>query len=222
MKNVEGFIVQKGYAGKEEMAIAIYCTMNNLKFQKVQYSKKKSIEIPLNYIPCGSIPWMYSVIGQEVKPDYYPDFLKDYLNREVWKTDKWPLNKRVFIKPSDKHKRFTGFVTYGTYKKKKKGPYWCSDVVAFDNEWRYYIAYGKVIAAEWYAGDEIETPDAPSIDHIEFPQNYFAAVDFGICDGELTLVEAHQPFACGWYGKEHHKYVEWLAEGWINRNEWTK
>jgi len=33
-------------------------------------------------------------------------------------------------------------------------------------------------------------------------------------NGKLALVEANHPFACGWYGKEHEIYLEWLSKGW--------
>ena len=39
-------------------------------------------------------------------------------------------------------------------------------------------------------------------------------------NGKLTLVEAHEPFSCGWYGKDYDKYVYWLIEGWFNRDKW--
>lgn len=82
------------------------------------------------------------------------------------------------------------------------------------NEWRYYIANGKVLAAEWYWGDEINTPDAPEFP-IAVPESYCGAVDLGDAKGTLTLVEANHPFACGWYGVDkHERYIEWLAAGW--------
>jgi hypothetical protein len=153
-------------------------------------------------------------LGKIVKPDYYPSFLQEHLHRKVWQTNDWPLGKKVFIKPSDKYKRFNGFVTNGGYKGKKKAPYWCSDVISFVNEWRYYIANGEILTGEWYLGDEINTPDAPEL-KITIPKDYCGAVDFGITtEGNMCLVEANHPFACGWYGKEHEKYAKWIVEGW--------
>jgi len=147
-------------------------------------------------------------------PRLLPDFLLPYLYRKIWKAEKWPLGRRVFIKPADKYKRFTGFITNGGYRKKKKPPYWCSDVVSFQNEWRYYVTNGKVVASGWYWGDEQNTPDAPTLD-IGFPDDYCGAVDLGTLEtGELALVEANHPFACGWYGTDHKAYALWLADGW--------
>ena len=218
---IQGFIVESRYTGKEEMALALYCNKYKLPFLKVSYSKKSTPIIPDWYVPCGTIPWITQIVGK-ITPNYYPEYLHDYLNRRVWQTNDWPLGQKVFIKPADVHKRFIGFITCGTYRKKKRGPYWCSEVVHFENEWRYYIANGKVMTAEWYSGDEINTPDAPPVDHIKFPTDCFAAIDFGMVNGKLTLVEAHEPFSCGWYGNDHDKYTEWLAEGWFNRDKWIK
>ena len=142
----------------------------------------------------------------------------------MWKADKWPMHQRVFIKPADRHKRFTGFVTAGMgYKGKKSPPYWCSDIVPpFTNEWRYYIANGKILTSGWYWGDEINTPDAPEL-NISFPEDYCGAIDFGEhkqFPGRFMLVEANEPYACGWYGdaEDRNSFTEWLIHGWHNMN----
>lgn len=207
----EGFAFSSRDTGsREQMAIATTATLYKFPFKIFQNVK----HIPVNWIPVGSVEWCCSYLGRNTKPNYYPEFLLPYLHRKIWQTNEWPLGKKVFIKPSDKDKRFTGFVTNGGYKKKKKGPYWCSEVVSFVNEWRYYVANGKVLTAEWYQGDEINTPDAPKID-INWPNGYCNAVDFGLDkENKLVLVEANQPFACGWYGKNHELYTKWIVEGW--------
>ena len=165
-------------------------------------------------MPSGSVEWCLKSLGKNIIPNYYPEWLSNHLYRKVWKEDKWPLGKKVFIKPADKYKRFTGFETTGTYKKKKKPPYWCSEIVEFVNEWRYYISGGKVLTGEWYWGDEINTPDAPELS-INIPEAFYGTLDFGITKtGNFSLVEAHHPFACGWYGKQHEIYLQWLIDGW--------
>jgi len=211
IQGIQGFAIQSKYKGREDLAISHYCVMNKIPYKRVQNFK----DIPDGFTPCGSVEWCIQILGQNITPDYYPEFLKDHLHRKIWETDKWPLGEKVFIKPSKKYKRFTGFITNGGYRGKKKGPYWCSEVVHFDNEWRYYISNGKVLTGEWYWGDEINCPDAPSIDHIEFPEGFCGAADFGMYDGKLTLVEVNHPFACGWYGSNHELYAEWLYNGWL-------
>lgn len=185
------------------------------RYESTDRIKKFELENPdEEYIVIGSIGWIESYLGQ-FKPDYYPSFLSDWFGRNIWETNKWPLNQKVFIKPSDKYKRFNGFVTNGGYKGKKKAPYICSDVVTFVDEWRYYIANGKVIFSAWYAGQNEGIP-SPELD-IEWPTDYCGAVDFGsTIDGRILLVEAQHPYGIGWYGKtsDHEQFIEWSIAGW--------
>jgi len=206
------FALKKGDQSREAMAITTFATLRRHQVRLFQNPQ----DVPKDFIPCGSVEWTLAILGKTVTPDYYPTFLQEHLHRKVWQTNEWPLGKKVFIKPSDKYKRFTGFVTNGGYRKKKRGPYWCSEVIAFDNEWRYYVANGKVMTGEWYWGDEINTPDAPEL-NVTIPDGYCGALDFGSVIGhpeQLLLVEANHPFACGWYGKKHELYAEWLIAGW--------
>lgn len=204
-----GFALQKERIGyKEEQSILQYCIINNIPYK---FCKTKS-DAPLDFIPIGSVEWCEEFLPKNnTIPDYYPKFLSSYLCRKVWRTNEWPKN-RVFIKPADHFKKFTGFISEGEIKG-CDGEFWCSDVVNFLNEWRYYISNGKILAAEWYNGidDEVE---APLID-IKFSSNYCAAIDFGMLDtGQIALVEAHLPYACGWYGKNYKIYAEWVVSGW--------
>lgn len=73
---------------------------------------------------------------------------------------------------------------------------------------------GKAVAAKWYSG-AVEGP-APSLD-IAWPSDFCGAVDFGsLTSGEIALVEANPPYACGWYGTldEYRVYAEWIVAGW--------
>jgi hypothetical protein len=210
--NIKGFALQHGkQSSKEDNAILQYCIMNRVPYKFC----RKPEDRPDQFIPSGTVEWCEKFLTTDKKmPDYFPDFVKDRLYRKVWKTDKWPTEAGIFIKPADKHKRFTGFITLGGYKKKKKGPYWCSEVVKFINEWRYYVADGKILIGEWYWGDEVAEPDAPVLD-IKIPETFCGTLDFGsLPGGEIALIESHPPYACGWYGKKHELYIEWLAKGW--------
>ena len=44
----------------------------------------------------------------------------------------------------------------------RNGPYSISEIVFFEEEWRYYVANGKIVAAHWYLGKEIEV-DPPKL-----------------------------------------------------------
>jgi len=213
--DIKGFALQASSAGRsscqEETAVITQCISRRIPYKLCTRPSDR----PEGFIPVGTVQWCENFLPKEVTvPNYYPEFLKDYFHRNIWRAEKWPLGKRVFIKPADRHKRFTGRITTGGYHKKKKGPYWCSDVVYFTNEWRYYIADGVVLIGEWYAGDEINTPDAPEL-NIKFPDGYCGAVDFGtLKTGELALVKVNAPYACEWYGKKHEIYFEWIVKGW--------
>jgi hypothetical protein len=219
----EGFALQSNDGSQETIAITTTCSLHKIPYKKYQDFR----QIPALFVPSGNVDYCQNILNKVITPDYYPDFLKDYLYRKVYRTDSWSVGQRLFIKPADKYKRFTGFITNRGYKGKKHGPYWCSDVVKFENEWRYYVANGLVLSAEWYSGDEVNTPDAPIL-NIRLPLTYCGALDFGMLStGELALVESQHPFACGWYGKDHIKYVEWLVQGWkymlsINHNQENK
>jgi hypothetical protein len=51
--------------------------------------------------------------------------------------------------------------------------------------------------------------------NIQWPEGWCGTADFGtLPDGKVELIECHPPIACGWYGKEHKLYAEFLAKGW--------
>lgn len=207
---MEGFYFE--HANSHEVrTLHLYAIKHDLKIKWHKYHYQS--EFDFNYIPYGDIDWFLKLTGWSISPDYYPEFLQQYLGRKIWREEKWPLRK-VFIKPSDKYKRFTGKVTDGSYKGKKKGPYWCSEIVNFKNEWRYYIANGKVLDAKWYFGVN-EDKEAPEL-NIEWPEDYCGAVDFGEVEDKILLVEANDPFSVGWYGStsENENYGKWVIEGW--------
>lgn len=211
LKEFKGFAILKQDSSFEYKTIHLSCMDTNIPILKLDHNKL----CPIDYVPCGSVEWCLKSLGTPVTPNYYPTWLKDHLHRKVWKSDEWILGEKLFVKPSDKHKRFTGFCTFGTYRKKKKRPYWYSEIVNFTNEWRYYITHGQIVFSEWYYGDEVNTPNAPTLD-VNIPDTFSGTLDFGTLDnGKLALVEAHEPFGCGWYGRmENDIYAQWLADGW--------
>lgn len=216
--DVKGFALQSSrvrkFCPKEESAILSFCVLNKIPYKLCKHSADR----PEDFIPCGTVKWCENFLPPDrTIPNYYPDFLKSCLHRNVWYQNKWPLNENIFIKPADQHKRFNGLIITAGNKKKKRGPFWCSDIIKFTNEWRYYIADGRVLTGEWYYGDEINTPNAPEFTELGslIPNGYCGAIDFGtLTTGELALVESNLPYACGWYGKKNELYVEWIIKGW--------
>jgi len=199
------------HTSKEATAIIQYCIMEKHPYRFI----KNGNVIPDDHTPVGTVEYCLKAYGQEVVPDYYPEWAQNLIRRNVYKTDKYPLGKRVFIKPADRYKRFNGFVTNGGYKGKKRPPYWCSDLVDFKDEWRYYICNGKIIAHGWYWGDEVKMPSAPW-PYVEIPEGFCGAMDCGWVDDRLELVEVHHPFACGWYGEssDYRTFAKWISDGW--------
>ena len=219
----EGFMIDSSYKlDYEAQVILTTCILNRIEC-KVIKGYKDYIE---GYIPIGNIKFIKSIMGKVITPEYYPAYLNAYLKRKVWCSDSWPLGERVFIKPADEYKRFNGFVTNGGYRGKKRGPYVCSEVVKFINEWRYYICNGENLGGYWYAGMADVVKDAPKLD-IVFDKGTCLCLDMGeIEGGEIILVEAQHPFSCGWYGKntpsEGMKYAKWCAYGWGSMVEVVK
>lgn len=214
LKSFTGFALTKNDSSLEAQRLSAYCTTHDVPLFRVD----KNVPCPSVLVPCGSVEWCLQSLGKKIIPDYYPFWLEPFFHRNIWKESKWPL-KKVFIKPADAYKRFTGFSTTGTYKKKKKPPFWCSDIIHFDNEWRYYITDGQVMCAGWYWGDEVNTPAPPDLKTFSpmfIPPDFCGTLDFGDYNGLFTLVEAHHPFACGWYGPQadDHLYLQWLVDGW--------
>lgn len=215
LQKYKGIVLLKQDFSIEAKKINLYCTVNNIPILRIN----KNEFYPENYFPSGSVEWCSSLLNTKIIPEYYPKWLEDYFHRKIWYTDSWPLNKTCFIKPANKYKKFTGFVhRAGSYKNKKRNcTYWCSEIVEFNNEWRYYVADGKVLCSKWYWGDEINTPKAPKL-NINIPSKYCGALDFGtLKNGKLALIEAQHPFSCGWYGAnldDIELYIEWLAKGW--------
>jgi hypothetical protein len=206
---------------KETAALRVAC-LNYPDNYTIKYYRK-AIDVPKqDTIPAGSIPWVESCLGKPVKPDYYPEWTKSLWGRNIWTTNDWPTKKDIFIKPADKHKRFKARITTGTYKGKKKGPFICSEKVSFgSDEWRHYVANGKILATCWYseAEQEIisECPLDTTLTLIAYlPADYCGAVDTGTIGGRSALVECNSPYSCGWYGSLTNGiiYAEWLIAGW--------
>jgi len=207
-----GFAIQTLVGDPEGGPLIAMCMWMGIPYHLVRYPK----QVPDGWVPCGTVPWTSAVLGETVVPDYFPEFLRPWVTRKVWREEKWPLY-RVFIKPADEHKRFTGFVTRGTYSGKKRGPYWCSEILSFQSEWRCYVANGEMLGAHWYWGQH-GVAEPPSL-NIAWPSNWCGTADFGMLhDGKIELIETNHPFSCGWYGKGIEHYAEFITLGW----KWLK
>lgn len=211
LKNFKGFAIVLNDLSVEALGLRMYCLSKDIELKKVSFDKN----CPDGYVPLGSVEWCLKSLGRNIEPDYFPAWAKDHLYRKVWKQNSWIADKKLFVKPADVYKRFTGFVI-SENSKQKDGDLIYSEVVSFENEWRYYVSYGQILCSGWYAGNEEDMPDPPEL-NINIPKEYCGALDFGtLPDGKIALVEAHHPFACGWYGEkqEEHMFFQWIVDGW--------
>eukprot|EP01084_Bolivina_argentea_P203194 347071_1 len=211
---------------QEQYLIKQFCK-NNDKY-KYEY-----FEIPpQNTIPVGSVVFCEKVYGK-IKPNYYPNFMKDYLFRKVWITNDVSKYDNIFCKPANSYKKWNGSIksndsTHSSVNECKE-EVWCSEIVHFVNEWRYYIVNGDVIGSAWYDGDISDKdvlkglakkpPILPTDLLNKLKQNnYFGVMDLGeiIINSKtvLSLVEACHPYAVGWYlqTNDYTKYANFVIE----------
>jgi len=209
------FIIDKSQINScESKIVHFYCIKNDIKC----FYKEKSDFIE-NAIPIGTVDFVQNFYGKNFIPDYYPEFLNKFISRKIWQANILPL-KNVFAKPADKYKRFEGKILQrfvrgapeAIWQEENRGPYYLSEIVKFAEEWRIYVANGEVIGSYYYVGEEDKYP--PIVDTI-WEKDFCGAVDFGLFDNKIELIESHHPFACGWYGgfSEGEKYIDWIITG---------
>lgn len=171
------------------------------------------------WVSLGTVEWCWMSFGEH-RIDFFPGFLSGWMCRSWHRTTRRiDAHCPLFVKSAKGWK--TNFVSRVVEPSEMVplGDYWVSEVVEFVQEWRYYVANGRVVTTGWYQGEDEDEP-APELG-IEWPEGFSGAVDFGrLDDGRIALVECHAPFACGWYGENHRDYAEWLLEGWKNREWW--
>lgn len=202
---MQGFAIQREIRNsRDASAIVASCAWERIPALLVDTAQ----DVPQGFTPCGTVTWLELVLGRTVKPDYFPAFAHALVKRKVWVQDEWPP-EGVHTKPADQYKRYEGHLAGATA---FPGPHLCSEPLQFTNEWRYYVSHGLVLGAYWYKG-ESET-DAPVLP-IDIPAGWCGTLDLGMTERGLTLIEAHHPMACGWYGDlKAPEYLKWLHKGW--------
>ena len=168
---------------------------------------------PIDAVPIGSVSYCERFLSKPPIVDFYPEFLNGFLNRKIESktiTNSFVVQQDCFIKDASGWK--TDFISR-VYKRGEvipAGSYLFSEIISIRSEWRYYVCDGEVICSGWYDGEE---SDPPQLDFF-FPSWYNGAVDFGMSDFGLTLIESHAPYACGWYGEKHIDYITWQYNAW--------
>lgn len=187
-------------------------------------------------IPIGDVPFCEAAFGEQpVIKDFYPHFLYDMRGRSIRLLLKHEIQDPAgkFIKSATQWK--SDFQSRIAAKEDAipEDTFYVSDAMPGKilNEWRVYVANGKQIASGWYSGRD---EDKPLIDinswwypRVKWPSRFSAAIDvaeveFPWAAGCTTavLVEAHAPFACGWYGDDPVLYAKWQIEAWDNADYW--
>lgn len=170
-------------------------------------------------------------LGIEVPCLDYPEELRSYLGRSIWKSsintisshpELWP----VFVKPVA-NKRFTGAVVrefkdligFGSYFDNDE--VYCSEVLNILAEWRVFVRYGEIIGVRHYHGDWRAHYDAKVIERAvdtygksgNAPAGY--GIDFGVTkEGKTVLIEVNDGYSIGCYGLPSLEYAKLLSARW--------
>lgn len=212
------FVIQRGNSSREQIAIINGSRKLGLTWHTSDYC-------PSDGIPIGDVPFCESVFGRQPHlKNFFPNFISArYLSRDIRLVDNPAVTRPQFYKCATEWKSASESGVRCTVDSSMQlcGQWYVSDVVTFTQEWRYYVADGELVTTGWYSGDNEDEP-APELD-IAWPGGFSGAVDFGRLDnGRIELVEAHAPFACGWYGDRHEDYALWQYMAWQNRQDWIE
>ena len=169
-------------------------------------------------------------------PNDYPLCLKEYFHRNIWKSNIKTLRSHfydsateIFAKPYDRKKSFTGRV----FRSSEDLIYlngvgnntkiYCSPVVNWVSECRFYIKKGHIIGKSHYDGDKDKLVDMNVIhtaiqiyeDSGEAVSTYI--MDFGVLDNDNTaLVEVNDAYSVGLYdGMDPQLYADLIITRWV-------
>lgn len=171
-------------------------------------------------------------LGVTYSHNDYPKELSMYLHRNVWLSTLKRIRLQieaegdippVFIKPSDKLKRFTGRVVSTMDDISPLAHIGnifinCSDEVQWCVEYRVPIINGKIQGYFWYDGDKSVMVDTSVVeqmvkDFVSAPSAY--CLDVGVLGtGETSLVEMNDAFSIGMYEGMESCYPELLITRW--------
>ena len=191
-----------------------------------------------DWMPVGTVEFCRAAMAHqridEPSVSTYPDSLMPFLGRTVWASTaiQVRISKRpVFVKPMQA-KRFTGFVwPHGGLDQQEfqgipdHSPVWCSQVVSFASEWRFYVYRGEVVGAGRYddGADDAPVPDQETVLEMvdQYQRNGAPAgygLDVGVDQGRRTLlVEVNDGWALGLYKGtcSPQDYLRLLEARWL-------
>ena len=176
----------------------------------------------------GMLVTEHALAMRGVKPPRidYPESLKEYLGREVWRCPIDSISEAdlpLFIKPENE-KELSGIVAQrmseleNYLSRGNDYPVLCSEPVEFVSEERLFLRYGELIGVRHYSGDHDVWPDVDTTNDViraytDAPAG--CAIDLGVTkDDRTVLVEVNDGFALGCYGMDSIAYALLLAARW--------
>lgn len=209
-------------------------TINEDTFKSLVHSlKTESIENdPSQFLPIGSVEFMRTVfdafgVKEPDSMDYPSGICADsILSRRVKRVSLSAEHSGLFVKPVQT-KKFDACVMPTIPKELIGTDAWVSPVIRFGGEWRAYVQSGEIIGIARY--DDLDTNyheheilpfierviDCVALDATIKTNTY--AVDVGIVNDKLVLVELNDAWATGYYagGISPYQYLSWLQTRWI-------
>lgn len=205
------------FYSREALAVIDVCIRNSISIRTCVYG----VDVHDDEIPVGSVEFVESALGKSLKPNYHPEWLKDFVVRKTWISKDLPdLGDLTVIKPNDGYKLFDASVLeFMRESLNGSEDFFCQELVDVSNEWRIYVSDGKVWNCSWYRGPDEDTEVNPDIlEKIskKIPEKWCGTIDIMETNNGIELCECHHPYAIGWYGdsKFNKIYFDFLVEGW--------
>ncbi len=234
------FIIQKidNFQPSEQRVVKHYCLLNESVCVSLSYAELSNNFDYLNrgFVPVGSVEFVkkaFTMLGiTHVQNISYPEELKSYLKREVYKTtiENAPIDK--FIKPVET-KLFTGFINTVDNERPQdflslplSTDIWVSDIIEIVEEYRIYVNTGKIVGYSRYDSNPqgCEILDSIYLYEVEkMITSYSSApigysIDIGITKNkDVVLIECNDGWSLGYYPSKtltKENYINLIATRW--------
>jgi len=214
---------------QDEEPVRSYLSSVDVEIKNVSAKQiiRNKVKIEEGAFVCGNIPTVHAALKQLgkgiPKPNDYPEELRDFLLRKVWRGQLRHLLRYspVFVKPYEKLKRFTGKVVYQEedywlHGISKRLEVWFSERVKFGSEYRIYVLRGEIIGIHSFENSDIEELDLQVVkDAVRTMGAVALGFDFGVLeDGRTALIEVNDAYSIGNYGLNDKDYTEFLLQRW--------
>lgn len=223
---------------KEEKLVVDTLLTQEIPFTIASLSQvqRKRIDTTNAYLVVGSIPFMKAAFLHNnivYRDNCYPAELKAFLNRSIKNSTVKDAKRyvetkgEIFIKPSSRTKRFTGFVLSEPHDFRLSGiplneNIWMSEPVEWLSEWRFYVINHEIAYCSYCCGNQHLKPKLEIVKKAieiismqnQSPCSY--AIDFGVMNGDITsLIELNDGFSIGAYNNiPGELYVKLLTTRW--------